>query len=452
VQGLPKWCKGPADLPPGRFALPPGRFALPPGRFALPPGRSAPPERRSALPERRSPGRSAPPGPLPARTPYCELTALLEWGYVCRGWAMAAGGRSRGARAKATVLLLACISGREPFNWREAGDLTSRNRIPSSGSGDAVFVMPYFADADLSREYFIKAVSGLRQQSDPDWRLIVINDASPRDGEVTFLERIASADNRIALLHQPVNTGPGVCRNLGVAWASDIGAGIVLFHDADDVSHPRRLELTRKIFAERPEVDMVYSSFQVIDEDDCVVSHSALTPSISEILDGHRQNPVEGTNAWIRIGTETGYTTQTSTVAVRSRLAIAQPFPDVRGSEDSNTWYRMCADGNVLAFMPEITSKHRVPRGVASSDRVRVGRDRYYQILVDMNRDGFERARDIALRRQSISTEYAEEIYPAFLRRLSVTVQREQEFVLAESLITEAEEYEARLCRYSEVG
>jgi glycosyltransferase involved in cell wall biosynthesis len=312
--------------------------------------------------------------------------------------------------------------------------------------------MPYFADAALSREYFIKAVGGLQLQSDPDWRLIVINDASPREGEVAFLERIASADTRISLLHRPVNAGPGVCRNLGVRWASETGADIVLFHDADDVSDPRRLELTRRIFAERPEVDMVYSSFRVIDEDDHIVPLSALTPSISEILDGHIKDPVAGTNAWIRIGTETGYTTQTSTVAVRSRLAVAQPFPDVRGSEDSHTWYRMCADGNVLAFMPGITSRHRVPRGVASSDRVRVGRDRYYQILVDMNVDGFKKARDIALRRQTISIEYAAEIYPAFLRRLAVTVEREQEFRLAESLIAEADQCAAQLCHYSEVG
>ena len=306
------------------------------------------------------------------------------------------------------------------------------------GPGCAVFVMPYFADTTLSREYFTKAVTSLQEQSDPNWQLVVINDASPREDEVRFLERIAGTEARIKLLHQPRNAGPGVCRNLGTAWANEIGADIVLFHDADDVSHPRRLELTRRIFADRPEVDMVYSSFRVIDENDCIVSCSALTPSISEILEAHKENPVEGANAWIRIGTETGYTTQTSTVAVRSRLAIAQPFPDVRGSEDSHTWYRMCADGNILAFMPEITSLHRVPRGLDSSDRARVGRERYYRMLVDMNIDGFKKARDIALRRRAISPEQASEIYPAFLRRLAVTVRREQEFALAESLVAEA--------------
>jgi glycosyltransferase involved in cell wall biosynthesis len=316
------------------------------------------------------------------------------------------------------------------------------NRPPSTGSGGAVFVMPYFADAALSRDYFTKAVTSLQEQSDPDWRLIVVNDASPRSDEAGFLEGIARAEKRINLLHRHRNAGPGTCRNIGVAWANENDADIILFHDADDVSHPLRLERTRQILAERPEVDIVYSSFQVIDEDDHLVPPSALTPSISEILDGHRENPVEGPNSWIRIGTETGYTTQTSTVAVRSRLAGAQPFPDVRGSEDSHTWYRMCAYGNALAFMSGIIAQHRVPRGLASSDRARVGRDRYYRILVDMNIDGFKKARDIALRRQAISPQKATDIYPAFLRRLSVTVRREQEFALAESLIAEAEKYE----------
>lgn len=337
-------------------------------------------------------------------------------------------------------LVITVLGNDHNSDWKESVDLTGRNKLPS---GSAVFVMPYFADTALSREYFTKAIAGLQEQLDPDWRLVVVNDASPREDEISFLEKAALKEKRINVLHRPENAGPGVCRNLGVAWAIKNDAHIVLFHDADDVSGTRRLELTRQIFSERPDVDMVYSSFQVIDEDDRIVPDSALTPSILEILEGHRENPVGGANAWIRIGTETGYATQTSTVAVRSRLAGAQPFPDVRGSEDSHTWYRMCADGNVLAFMPDITSLHRVPSGLASSDRERVGRERYYQILADMNIDGFEKARDIALRRQTISPGQAAMIYPAFLRRLSLTVAREQEYELAESLVCKAEKYEA---------
>jgi glycosyltransferase involved in cell wall biosynthesis len=320
---------------------------------------------------------------------------------------------------------------------------SDRNR-KFSGSGGAVFVMPYFADAEFSREYFLKALRGLEQQSCPGWKLVVVNDGSPRKDEVSFLEKATRTEGRITLLHQPVNRGPGLCRNIGVRWALENDADIILFHDSDDVSHPERLEVTRRIFSERPEVDMVYSSFQVIDEYDRIVPEIALTSSIAEILDAHRNGPLEGDNAWIRIGTDTGYTTQTSTVGVRAHIAQSQSFPDVRGSEDTHTWYRMCADGNTLAFMPGIITQYRVPNGLPSSDRARIGSDRYYRTLVDMNIDGFNKARDIALSRQAISPERAAEIYPVFLRRLSMTLLGERQFVLAERVSAEAEKYEAR--------
>jgi len=50
------------------------------------------------------------------------------------------------------------------------------------------------------------------------------------------------------------NVGPGVSRNLGVLKALERGHSIILFNDSDDISHPRRLEVVRKIFLENPQV------------------------------------------------------------------------------------------------------------------------------------------------------------------------------------------------------
>lgn len=50
------------------------------------------------------------------------------------------------------------------------------------------------------------------------------------------------------------NVGPGVSRNLGVLKALERGHNIILFNVSDDISHPRRLEVVRKIFLENPQV------------------------------------------------------------------------------------------------------------------------------------------------------------------------------------------------------
>lgn len=319
--------------------------------------------------------------------------------------------------------------------------LTSRQQTPS----DAVFVMPYYGEGPHSRAYLDRALAGLRRQSDPHWRLVVVDDASPAADEADFLHGLAAADPRIHVLVQPANTGAGECRNTGVRWAAEHGASIVLFHDADDIAHERRLELTRQILDRRPDVDFVYSTFLVIDEDDRLVPVDTLTPSIREILDVHADAPVHGPDAWQRIATETGYASQTSTVGVRIELALDQPFPAIRGSEDSHTWLRMSAAGRGVAYAPGIATLYRVPQSTgSSSDRARVGLDEYYRVLVTMNEDGFAKAVDLALERGRLDPAAVPGLWARFLRRLAVTVRREQQHGLADAVLDAASRWDAR--------
>jgi hypothetical protein len=232
------------------------------------------------------------------------------------------------------------------------------------------------------------------------------------------------------VLEQAVNQGQGVCRNIGVGWAARQGAPFVLFHDADDISHPRRLEVTGQVLRSRPDVGFVYSTFQVIDENDHPVPWERLTPSIAEILRSH-ETPVEGPDAWIRIGAESGYTTLTSTVSVRTEVALAHPFPPVRGSEDAHTWLRMSAGGAHFAYLDEIPGQYRVPqRGAGSSDRARIGAD-YYLRKAIVDTDGFRQAIRLALGYGALDASRAAWIEERFLRRLATTMVAEGQEPLA---------------------
>ncbi|MFD8981684.1 glycosyltransferase family 2 protein [Streptomyces sp. NPDC059564] len=304
--------------------------------------------------------------------------------------------------------------------------------------GTATFVMPYYGDGPDAYEHLLQAVASLRGQTDPEWRLVIVDDGSPDRRNRERVRAIPDTDReRVTVLQQDVNRGQGFCRNAGVRWAAGQGAPLVLFQDADDIAHPERLERTRRIFTEHPEVDFLYSPFVVIDENGKPVDRQRLTPSVQEILDSH-DRPVEGPNGWIRIGVETGYTSLTSTVSVRTTLATAHPFPEVRGSEDTHTWLRMAAGGTGFKYEPAIPAQYRIPQSVAgSSDRNRIGSD-YYRRKMDVDTDGFRQALAIALRRKTIEPSQAPRLLSEFLRRLAVTMEREGRHDLAAQILADA--------------
>jgi hypothetical protein len=298
-----------------------------------------------------------------------------------------------------------------------------------------MFVMPHYGDHPDSGRYLRCAVAGLVAQTEPDWRLVIVDDASPRpDARATVHELRRTYPDRVFVVERTVNQGQGVCRNIGVGWAARHGAPFVLFHDADDVSHPRRLEVTGQVLRSRPDVDFVYSTFQVIDENDDPVPLERLTPSIVEILRSH-ETPVEGPDAWIRIGAECGYTTLTSTVSVRTEVALAHPFPPVRGAEDSHTWLRMSAGGAHFAYLDGVPGQYRVPqRAAGSSDRARIGAD-YYLRKAIIDTDAFREAIRLALGNGALDAAQAARIEERCRRRLATTMVAEGEEALAHDIL-----------------
>ena len=312
----------------------------------------------------------------------------------------------------------------------------------------SAFIIPYYANEyeHQGRKNLLIAdtIDGLFLQTDEDWSAIIIVDLPPNKETNEYLNTLKQKyypKIDVILLEQ--NVGQGVCRNLGVIKALERGHSIILFNDSDDISHPRRLEVVKKIFLENPQVDVVYSTFEVIDENNRLTPVEKISSPILEILESHVQSPLEGNNIWIKMGTETGITNITSSTAVRTQLAYRCPFPNEKASEDFHSWIRMSALGAYFKYTPLIPTKYRIPTFMNyQASRTRIGLSNFNQIKARVDSDGFSRATEIALARNMIKPEEIPMIKAKFYKRLAKSMNREMEKELATNLLSMAAQLE----------
>ncbi len=307
----------------------------------------------------------------------------------------------------------------------------------------AAFIMPHFASGRDNRDIlFLKnAVDGVFKQTDENWHLIIVDDASDNNDAKNFLNDLYQKHpHRVSVIFQDKNRGQGACRNIGIGYAYKNNFPIILFNDADDISHKKRLETVRRIFSEDGKADVVYTTFKVIDEHNKPVASEKIAPSILEIIASHKAGPPQGYDCWIRIGTDTGYVNLTSATAVKTRLAYKCPFPEERVSEDAVTWMKYSALGGKFVFTDEIPSLYRNPQNTeGSSSRTREGgKEKFFEKVVKFNTKGFLECIDIGLKNGSLQNEQIKELMVRFYIKQAKTVYCEKIYNLAYEEISKA--------------
>lgn len=177
-------------------------------------------------------------------------------------------------------------------------------------------VIPVFNSAHFVAE----AIDSVLAQTNPADEVIVIDDGS----EDRIQETMARFGQAIRYLWQS-NQGPSAARNKGVCAAS---ADWVAFLDADDVWHPRKLELQMQLLRSRPDIGLLAASdfawpAPAFPQIDGTRSAGALTLPLLQMV-------VENCFA-------------TSSVIVRRTVFQAAGGFDValRGSEDRDLWCRI---------------------------------------------------------------------------------------------------------------
>ena len=285
----------------------------------------------------------------------------------------------------------------------------------------AAFIMPVKISGNgVELRHIKEAIASIEQQTDKDW-IIVISEDYCQDEMVyaALKEYEARLGDKIHVIYADKNHGAGEARNIGIRYAASIGAPFILFLDADDLSDPRRLELVRKAF-EDPTVNVVYTSFDIIDENDHLTPDDKLALPIKEIIDGHKVDIVEGEHAWINIATKKKYTNLTSCTAVRTSLALEEPFPPLSASEDCHTWMRYGAHPGKFVFLRDIKGRYRICSGVASRSRSHISA--FYDRMYEADSDGFEQALIVAKRLGTLGDNDENELRARFHVRLALNL------------------------------
>ena len=284
------------------------------------------------------------------------------------------------------------------------------------------FLMPVKLNgSDRELRLFREAVESIQAQTDPNWILIMVDDYSDNKAVYDQIDAFKKElGDKLHVIYSEQNHGAGATRNTGVRYAAEIGAPFILFNDSDDLSDPRRLELVRAAFEADPSVNVVYTSFTVIDENGNPVPREKIHKSVAEITDGHTVDIVEGENAWIKIATKKKYTNLTSCTAVKTSLAAEELFPSTSVSEDSHTWFRYGAHPGKFVFLREIKGGYRICSDVQS--RSRSSNKNFYEQMYKVDSAGFEEALKVAKKYGTMGTWDENDLRTAFHVRLALSL------------------------------
>ncbi len=123
---------------------------------------------------------------------------------------------------------------------------------------DLDICVPYWGDPAM----FIRTIESVRGQTDPRWRLTIIDDGYPG---TAIADHVASlADPRIRYRRNHANVG--ITENFRRAIAAAEGSHVVVL-GSDDLLLPGYVEHIRAIIAEDPLVDVIQPKVRVIDDD-----------------------------------------------------------------------------------------------------------------------------------------------------------------------------------------
>jgi len=188
-------------------------------------------------------------------------------------------------------------------------------------------------------EYLEECLGSLAEQSYEDFEVVAVDDGST-DGTPKILKRWSTQDARFRVLTRPHS---GLVETLNAGLANCRGE-LIARMDADDRSHPERLELQSLAFKEDPDLDVVASLVTHFPDEtlreglriyegwlNSLVTHDQI------LRERFIESPIPHPAAMVR----------------RSVLEAAGGYREVGFPEDYDLWLRLAAAGKRFGKVPE---------------------------------------------------------------------------------------------------
>ena len=198
-------------------------------------------------------------------------------------------------------------------------------------------------------KYLSESLQSILQQTDGNWRLVVVLDRCTDESE-NILRQIIPIE-KLLLVSQ--NSGSlGEKLNFGLEYAT---SELVMRFDCDDVMHPQRIEIQRRFFMNNPKISVVGSGLTVIDENGEILGITRLPVSPIEL---RRSLIVKCTIM------------HPSVMYKRSDVLSVGGYTTAIDAEDWELWMRMAIAGFSFANLEETLVAYRVHSEQTSRKRI----------------------------------------------------------------------------------
>lgn len=199
-------------------------------------------------------------------------------------------------------------------------------------------VMPVY-NAD---EYLAESIESILSQTFSNIEFIIICD-SPSVNTITIIDKYQSCDKRIQVIYQK---RAGLISSLNKGFSIARGKYIARM-DADDISHPDRLQKQVSFMDMNPECSLVGSHIEYIDESGKFLGYWDADIKTKNAQDVKKRLPIKNCIAH-------------PTVMIRQCIINKYPYdPSQINAEDYDVWLRMASDSLLLCKLPEFLLKYR---------------------------------------------------------------------------------------------
>jgi glycosyltransferase involved in cell wall biosynthesis len=209
-----------------------------------------------------------------------------------------------------------------------------------------------------SGKYLEETIASILRQSYDNIEIIIVDDGST-DNTSDIIKKFDT--HKIKYMYQENSGSPSNPRN--VALRNALGDLICLF-DSDDVMAANKLEYSVNIFNKEPNVDFVFSDFNVTNENGEIIN--------AHFLDDYRSfrkllTPIRGCdNCYLLSGDVYLELLIANFIGTPSVLFKRQLFSHIgyfdeslRSAEDIDYWYRVALAGKTIAYLDAIGFSYR---------------------------------------------------------------------------------------------